>query len=189
MKAKGSGFDILASRILATKDPATQKTLGHSSRIEDDKWPCYETMKKGAIAKFSQNRRLWEFLKSTQGVELQHANAHDEDWGTGVALFDKHVLTKPFKGKNLLGKMLMDIRDSDLADPHKNSTQTGILSLPLPLVASSERSHNEASAVLRNSTDTCMDVTPAESQDIVDDMMAKAKELGLQPAPASANHS
>ena len=103
-----------ASMILATKDPVEQKTLGGSTRLPDDQWNSYECMKAGAIAKFAQNKSLWDCLKETEGLELQHANAYDRVYGIGVSLFDKDLFKKPGRGSNLLGKMLMDIRDNNL---------------------------------------------------------------------------
>ena len=130
-KAQQAGMSKTAAKILATKDPVIQKQLGRSTKLEDDQWNSYDIMKKGNIAKFSHNNQLWNFLKSTDGLDLQHANKYDEKWGTGVNITDRNVLTKPGTGKNLLGKMLMDIRDNNLIDRSQNSS--GYVRMPLPL--------------------------------------------------------
>ena len=113
-KALAAGKSRIATKILANKNPVEQKSLGGSIRIQDSDWRSHECMKAGAIVKFSQNKMLWDYLKSTAGLELLHTNAYDSDWGTGVALRDKDLFKKQGKGKNLLGKILMDIRDNNL---------------------------------------------------------------------------
>ncbi len=87
-RAQSAGTQHITANILATKDPVTQKKLGETTQFNYDDWDSYDTMKKGAIAKFSQNKRLLEFLKSTEGLELLHTNEYDHMWGT-----DSHSTT------------------------------------------------------------------------------------------------
>lgn len=61
----------------------------------------YEVMKKCLLAKFEQNLSLKELLLSTGSEEIAEDSPWDAIWGLG----------KDGKGKNLLGKALMEIRD------------------------------------------------------------------------------
>ena len=45
---------------------------------------CYELVRKGNMAKFSQNPELWEFLKSTRKRILVEASPRDRIWGIGM---------------------------------------------------------------------------------------------------------
>ena len=128
-KVIAGGRRNLATKILATKDPVSQKQTGGSTKLGDDQWNSMEEMKKGAIAKFGQNRQLWEYLKSTEGLELVHTNGHDNVWSTGKALSSQDILTKPGTGQNLLGKILMDIHDNDLANPVSNPGATSNMTM------------------------------------------------------------
>ncbi len=65
----------------------------------------------------------------TKGLELVHANEYDEHWGIGVGLNSKDVLTKSFQGTNMLGKILMEIRDSGNVIPVSNPNPTCFVSL------------------------------------------------------------
>ncbi len=69
-KACAAGRPEIATRILATSNPVTQKTLGQATNMNDNDWQSYETMKHGAVTKFSQNKALFDFLHSTTNKEL-----------------------------------------------------------------------------------------------------------------------
>ena len=144
-KAVASGKRKAATKILSTKDPGIQKQVGGSVKLEHDQWNSYEEMKRGAIAKFAQNPELWQFLRSTDGLELIHTNGHDDIWSSGKALSSPDILSKPGQGKNLLGIILMDIRDNDLANPVPNPNQMGNISM---LAASGTAMENDVGDLL-----------------------------------------
>ena len=63
------------------------------------------------MAKFSQNKRLAEFLLSTKQKILVEASPVDKIWGIGLAENTSNIdnpLT--WRGKNLLGFALMAVR-------------------------------------------------------------------------------
>lgn len=65
----------------------------------------------GNVAKFSQNKRLAEFLLSTKQKILVEASPVDKIWGIGLAENTSNIdnpLT--WRGKNLLGFALMAVR-------------------------------------------------------------------------------
>ena len=62
------------------------------------------------LAKFSQNRDLWKVLCDTGNKTLAEAS-RDAMWGVGVHLTSQHILDRgSWLGNNLLGKVLMRIR-------------------------------------------------------------------------------
>ena len=72
-----------------------------------------DTMKRGLTEKFKQNRELQEFLLSTGDSKLAEANINDTYWAVGLALKQKDQLAdqSKWKGKNILGKLLEEIRE------------------------------------------------------------------------------
>jgi N-glycosidase YbiA len=90
--------------IRAAKEPTKAKSLGASREhpIRND-WDSYreEVMKKALQAKFEQNKNLKDLLLSTENKALVEAT-NDSYWGQG----------RNKKGKNRLGFLLMELRDS-----------------------------------------------------------------------------
>jgi len=102
----------LEKKILETNNPKTIKDLGRlvqnfSQEIWDEK--KYEIMKDGLEAKFSQNPELKIKLINTDNAILVEASPYDTVWGIGLNAHDAQ--TKKWRGQNLLGKALMDVRD------------------------------------------------------------------------------
>ena len=66
----------------------------------------------GNKAKFSQNPDIKEFLLSTRDAIIAEASPYDNIWGIGL---DREQALKgtveQWKGENLLGCVLMDVRD------------------------------------------------------------------------------
>ena len=66
----------------------------------------------GNKAKFSQNPNLKEFLLSTGDALIAEASPYDKIWGIGL---DRNTALRgtveQWKGENLLGCALMDVRD------------------------------------------------------------------------------
>lgn len=106
-------YDIL-KQIMHTKDPAACKKLGRQvHHFDADKWSeCREDIVYHAnLAKFSQNRDLRYVLLGTGGATLAEASPTDRIWGIGLAADDPRVQKRSeWKGNNLLGKALMNVR-------------------------------------------------------------------------------
>jgi ribA/ribD-fused uncharacterized protein len=63
-------------------------------------------------AKFTQNDELKRALKKTGSEVLVYASRGDKLWGAGLSPTDPNIGNqKKWKGKNLLGKALMRIRE------------------------------------------------------------------------------
>lgn len=105
----------IGEKIMNEKHPAAYKKLGRQIKNFDSKtWDGikYYTVVQGNKAKFSQNKDLKNFLLSTGDAILVEASPYDKIWGIGI---DKDTAMKgtvnDWKGENLLGCALMDVRD------------------------------------------------------------------------------
>lgn len=106
----------LAEKIMKSDDPATIKRLGRTKfpAFNGDLWDktCYAIVKRGVRAKFEQNPDLLEILVATGNKILAEASPKDTKWGIGIAQDDPRCyMVKKWAGKNLLGRILMEVRD------------------------------------------------------------------------------
>ncbi len=107
--------DEVLEKIIQCNSPAEAKKLGREVKNYDDKrWleNRYEIVKQGNFYKFSQNPDLKTFLLNTKDRVLVEASPVDPIWGIGMAEDHKDVLNpEKWKGLNLLGFALMEVRD------------------------------------------------------------------------------
>lgn len=106
-------MDIL-NKLKTAHNPARAKELGRKIKNYDDAiWNevRYDRMKEVLIAKFS-DPALKKQLKDTGKRILVEASPMDKIWGIGMDENHPQVedISK-WKGQNLLGQVLMDIRD------------------------------------------------------------------------------
>ena len=117
MKAIIFGDYEIAEKILATKDPKKAKELGRIVRNYDDKvWNDmrYKVMVDANKAKYSQNEDLKKLITSDEfkGKGYCEASPVDRVWGLGLGENDPLADDeKNWKGQNLLGKALDEVRD------------------------------------------------------------------------------
>lgn len=107
-------FEVL-QKIIEAKSPGAAKRLGREVRnYVDSVWleHRFEIVKVGNKHKFSQNEDLKTFLLNTKNRVLVEASPVDSIWGIGMASDDKDALYPyKWKGLNLLGFALMEVRD------------------------------------------------------------------------------
>jgi ribA/ribD-fused uncharacterized protein len=100
--------------IKSGQDPSVAKKLGREVKNFDSKlWMdvCFDEMVDVNIAKYSQNPELKEILLSTGNKTLVEASPYDKIWGIGLHYKDNDCLDESkWKGMNLLGKALMEVR-------------------------------------------------------------------------------
>ncbi|CAC5394457.1 unnamed protein product [Mytilus coruscus] len=102
------------AEILQETDPAKIKRLGRRVKIDAAEWErvSYDIMKRGIWAKFSSDKTLKRYLKSTYPKILAESSPTDLKWGTGYGQTDPNAHDpKLWRGRNLLGKALMEVRE------------------------------------------------------------------------------
>lgn len=108
-------FDI-AKTILSITSCKKQKKLGQLVCNFNEKiWDQHKKkiVFKGNYAKFSQNIELKQYLLSTKGKVLAEASPYDKIWGIGLSIDDEMRFNMAkWRGKNLLGEVLMQARDA-----------------------------------------------------------------------------
>jgi ribA/ribD-fused uncharacterized protein len=119
-KARLFGDEVAASAMLATVDPAEVKKLGRMVvGFEAGKWEKagYDIVVAGNLAKFKRHRVLREYLLSTGDKVLVEASPSDKIWGIGLSE-QSELAEDPrhWRGENLLGFALMEVRDRLRAD-------------------------------------------------------------------------
>jgi ribA/ribD-fused uncharacterized protein len=109
------GDDAMASKILAADKPSDQKRMGRNvSGFDATIWGrnSIQIVTAGNIAKFSQNEGLKKHLLETGDAILAEANPRDSIWGIGLAAADPDAQNpEKWRGTNLLGTILMDVRN------------------------------------------------------------------------------
>lgn len=102
-------------QILNANDQPEIKALGRKIRnFEKELWnkEKYNIVKKGNLAKFSQSEELKKFLLGTEEKIIVEASPYDCIWGVGLSDSEECINNpKEWKGENLLGFALMEVRD------------------------------------------------------------------------------
>jgi ribA/ribD-fused uncharacterized protein len=114
-KAKLFGDHEACEKVLLAGTPREAKAIGRVVKgFKRELWEDkrIEIVVNGNLAKFSQNRELCNFLIDTGNRVLVEASPHDPIWGIGLAQ-DDPASENPndWKGLNLLGFALMEVRD------------------------------------------------------------------------------
>ena len=104
----------MAKLIMKEENQATLKNMGRrvknfDVRIWDDN--KYAIITQGNLFKFTQNKKLSKILLNTKDSILAEASPYDKVYGIGLNPFHPHVqCPSKWKGENLLGKALMEVR-------------------------------------------------------------------------------
>ena len=119
-KARAFGDTVAESAILATEDPAEHQKLGRQVRgFIAYRWEQvrFDIVVKANLAKFQQNPDMLEALLETETRTLVEASPRDTIWGIGLSASDADAYEPSrWKGLNLLGKALMEVRAFVQAD-------------------------------------------------------------------------
>lgn len=114
-KAKLFNDEEVFEEIMKCKDPKKIKSLGRKVKnFDEEKWnkAKIDIVFKGNYLKFMQNKNLKEFLLSTGNRIIVEASPYDAVWGIKMSENDEFVNNPlKWKGKNLLGFILMEVRD------------------------------------------------------------------------------
>jgi ribA/ribD-fused uncharacterized protein len=105
----------ILEKIIACNSPAEAKKLGRLVKNYNDViWleNRFEIVKSGNFHKFNQDEKLKEFLLNTNDRVIVEASPVDPIWGIGMASDHKDINNvEKWKGLNLLGFALMEVRD------------------------------------------------------------------------------
>jgi len=100
---------------MSEKEPKQFKALGRKIKgFDHNIWNKNKVniVVKGNVAKFSQNKKLKDFLLSTGDKVLVEASPEDIIWGIGFGEEDSEARNpRAWKGENLMGFALMEVRD------------------------------------------------------------------------------
>ncbi|MBL7826737.1 MAG: NADAR family protein [Saprospiraceae bacterium] len=115
-KALLFGDQVVFEQIIHSKTPGEAKDLGRMvSGFVEDVWVStrYEIVKKANLEKFGQNEILKNYLVQTDQRILVEASPVDRIWGIGLTKDDPNASNiHAWRGTNLLGFALMEVRDS-----------------------------------------------------------------------------
>ncbi|WP_454998543.1 NADAR family protein [Capnocytophaga granulosa] len=114
-KARLFGDEEVEEEIMNTSDPKLMKALGRKVRNFDPQvWDKakYSIVLNGNYYKFTQNKAMMDFLLSTGDKILVEASPLDTIWGIGLSKDNEKAQNiAAWRGKNLLGFALMEVRD------------------------------------------------------------------------------
>ncbi len=102
-------------KIMEAEHPKKYQSLGRKVKnFSEAVWNQhkYNIVVEGNLCKFSQNEKLKSFLLGTNSRILVEASPYDAIWGIKMAADDKNIENPlMWKGENLLGFALMEVRD------------------------------------------------------------------------------
>ena len=114
-KARLFNNDAALQEILVAPDPKTAKALGRGVQNFDDRiWKqnARRLVTQGNVAKFGQNAELGAFLLASGDAAIVEASPRDCIWGIGLGQDNpKSQHPDTWRGQNLLGFSLMDVRE------------------------------------------------------------------------------
>ena len=117
MGRKALAFDDLETfeKIMSANHPREIKSLGRKIKnFDQTEWDYvkYSIVLNGNFYKFTQNEKMLEVLLSTENKILVEASPFDEIWGVGLSEDDEKIKNPNYwKGQNMLGFALMEVRD------------------------------------------------------------------------------
>ena len=100
------------NKILTVSDPKRVKALGRKvQNFNQSLWDTYKKLivKNAVMSKFMQNPHLLQQLLSTGDAYLAEDSPYDNVWGIGTKS-EKVKASRTWKGQNLLGVILMEVR-------------------------------------------------------------------------------
>ncbi|XP_078657309.1 uncharacterized protein LOC144903200 [Branchiostoma floridae x Branchiostoma belcheri] len=129
MYQKAELFDDheIGQQILECDVPPQIKALGRQVRnYNDEVWNahCQRVVKEGNRAKFTQNPHLREALLATKGTTLVEASPRDRKWGIGLSAKNVKAHNRAtWRGQNLLGAILTELRDELITEGSAGSSE------------------------------------------------------------------
>lgn len=112
--------DKLAEKqIMNATHPRDQKAIGRKvENFKEKPWNAVarDIVYRGNYAKFTQNKKLKQYITETVGTTIVEASPYDAIWGIKLAKRDPDCHDrKKWQGTNWLGEVLMKVRDDIIA--------------------------------------------------------------------------
>ena len=106
----------LGDKIMSTDDPSKCKKIAGTKfpEFNAEVWEktCETIVKRGVKAKFAQNPDICRILLDTGNALLAECSRYDRKWGIGIDFgSQKWQDVSNWKGRNLLGRILMQVRE------------------------------------------------------------------------------
>ena len=103
----------IARQMHCAVSPAECKALGDSLTVKTEDWlpDAKKAMRKACEVKFNQFDIPKKFLLDTKDKVIAEATT-DKTWGIGLRLNDTRIADLKWEGDNLMGQILMTVRDS-----------------------------------------------------------------------------
>ena len=118
-KAELFGDFEAVNDVLKCSKPQDVKKIGRRVKdFDEQKWNDnkYDIVLRANYLKFDQDPNLQEFLMSTNDKIIVEASPYDKIWGVGQTQDDPDIKDpQKWKGENLLGFALMEVRDELIA--------------------------------------------------------------------------
>ena len=107
---------VIAEEIIKNKSPKECKALGRKVKnFDSEKWDAVsqEIVYQGCLYKFQQNKELKSYLMKSGNRLIAEASPYDKVWGIGLNAYQaRRIPMEEWPGKNLLGIVLMRVRDT-----------------------------------------------------------------------------
>ena len=127
-KARMFGDKEMLLKIMETANPKEMKAYGRAVKnFDKEVWDscCFDVVKRGNRAKFSQNPELLQFLMGTRKRILVEASPRDRIWGIGMGKANPDAQNPlKWRGTNLLGFALTQVRDELLEKEGLKASET-----------------------------------------------------------------
>jgi hypothetical protein len=125
-KATRFGDDGKLAKTMSLTDPGDIKRL--CSRVDHFNRQTWEReapalIRRGLVAKFTQNEHLQTKLLASGSLRLAECSRSDCLWGNGLSITSDQLLQLPWPGKNLMGELLMSVREEIRENQRENTAQ------------------------------------------------------------------
>ena len=107
-------YDYAAAlRIQQLRDPAAMKRAGKylKPKTDNDRKLEEVLIEEALYQKFTSNQALRDAIIATENRIMLECNPYDNHYGTGVEIADDKLANNTYEGKNVMGKLLMKVRD------------------------------------------------------------------------------
>ena len=189
-KCMATGATDKAAEVLLTNEP--EDAMAAASDIKPSKqWYDNEGKKimlQAIQAKFASQNMQQRLIKTGKSVLVEATR--NTVWGTGVHFTSNNVLNpKSYTGQNLLGRVLMEVRNKFLTKQEKLSSSPPAMSALLPKtpLASSSQASTTTSSMLIDETQPSVSSASHTTQKQADSQIKGPSPAAMSPPVTTIN--